>query len=193
MSSLSLASAAGRLTLPRWIPLLLVVVLAIVLRHAVAPNLNVSWDLTVADKVLDGKRLYVDVIEVNPPATVFLYMLPALLGRLSGLPAEFFVNVLVFAAAAGSLLLAGRILGPSGVTLGPGWMLATLVAAAVLILPAVTFGEREHIALIAFLPVLATGIVRARGKTPDWPLMIAAGICGGITAIIKPYFAVRSF
>lgn len=188
MSSLSLASTAGRLTLPRWLPLFLVVVLAIVMRDALTTD--VSWGLTMADKVLDGERLYVDIIEVNPPATVFLYMLPALLGRLSGLPAEFFVDVLVFATAGVSLWLAGRILRRSEISLGADWTLATVAAAIMLILPAKTFGEREQFALIAFLPVLATSMVRAQGKTPDCPLLIAAGICGGITAIIKPHFAV---
>jgi hypothetical protein len=188
MSSLSLASTAGRLSLPRWLPLLLVVVLAIVMRHAL--NTDVSWGLTMADKVLDGERLYVDIIEVNPPATVFLYVLPAWLGRLSGLPAEFFVYVLIFATTGISIWLAGCILRRSGVSVGAGWMLANLAAAIVLILPGKNFGEREHIALIAILPVLATSLVRAHGKMPDGPLLIAAGICGGITAIIKPHFAI---
>ncbi len=188
MSSLSLPSTATRLPLPRWLPLFLVFVLAIVLRHVAIVNDDVSWCLTLAEKVLDGQRLYVDVIEVNPPATMFLYVVPALLGRVSGLPAEFFVDALVLLAVALSLWLSSRILRGSGLV-ESGWTLATVTAAALLILPMHTFGEREHIALITFVPLLAATALRAKGMTPDLMLSIAAGIGGGITAIIKPHFA----
>jgi hypothetical protein len=189
MTTLTMPSTA-RLTLPRWLPLACIFVLAVFLRHVLAANSDVSWDLTVADKFLDGQRLYVDVIEVNPPATVFLYVVPALLGRLSGLPAEFFVDALVFLAIGLSLWLSGRVLRSSGMIEGTdGWLLAAVAGAALMLLPARTFSEREHIALVAFLPLLAVCAARAKGNTPDLAYVIVAGICGGIVVIIKPHFA----
>jgi hypothetical protein len=189
MRALSLPSTA-RLTLPRWLPLLLIFVLAVFVRHAVVANTDVSWGLTMANKVFDGQRLYVDIIEVNPPATVFLYMLPAMLGRLSGLPAEFFVDVLVFLASGLSLWITSRILLGAGLLERvDGWLLVTVAAAVLMVLPAQTFGEREHIALIAFLPLLAVNAARAKGDRPDLAMVILAGIGGGITVIIKPHFA----
>ena len=191
MSSLSLPAKAARLPLPRWLPLLLVLIAAVVLRHFIVPNSDVSWDLTVADKMLDGQRLYRDIIEVNPPATIYLYMLPAILGRLSGLPAEPFVDALVILAAGLSLWLSGRILGRARTMQGIDTAeLAAVAAAVLLIIPAHTFGEREHIALIAFLPVLAVALLRADGERPGLWMAVAAGLCGGIIAIIKPFFAV---
>ena len=190
MSALSAEARATHPALPRVMPLLMVALAAVVLRHFVVANCDVSWDLTVADKMLDGERLYTDIIEVNPPATIYLYMLPAIIGRLSGLPAEFFVDALVFAAAGASLWLSGRILArakPLGVDRGE---LATVAAAVLLIIPAHTFGEREHIVLIAFLPVLAVAVLRAEGKRPDFWMMVVAGLGGGVIAIIKPFFAV---
>jgi hypothetical protein len=187
MTSRTLASSAGPLTLPRWLPLAGIVLVAIVLRHIVVPNSDVSWDLTLADKVLDGQRLYVDLIEVNPPATVYLYMVPAILGRWSGLPAELFVDALVFLAAGLSLWLSCRILSRAGILLSGGWELA-VAAAVLLILPAHTFGEREHIVLIAFLPLLALAAARATGDRPELWMVIVAGLCGGFVAIIKPFF-----
>ncbi len=182
--------SSARLTLPRWLPLAFIFVLAVVLRHFLVANTDVSWDLTMAEKVLDGQRLYVDIIEVNPPATVFLYLAPALLGRLSGVPAEFFVDALVFLATGLSLWLSGRILLRAGlVENADGWLLATVAAAALMVLPAQTFGEREHIGLIAFLPLLAVCAARAKGNRPDLAYVIVAGICGGIVVIIKPHFA----
>jgi hypothetical protein len=189
MTTLAVPSTA-RLTLPRWLPLACIFVLAVFLRHVLVANTDVSWDLTAADKFLDGQRLYVDVIEVNPPATVLLYVVPALLGRLSGIPAEFFVDVLVFLAIGLSLWLSGRVLRKAGlVENADGWLLATVTSVALMLLPAQTFSEREHIGLIAFLPLLAVCAARAKGNTPDLAYVIAAGICGGIVVIIKPHFA----
>ena len=189
MHSVSLPATAARLLLPRWLPLVLLFLLAVVLRHGATINVDVSWCVTLAEKVLDGERLYVDVIEINPPATMFLYVVPALMGRLSGLPAEFFVDALVFLAAAVSLWLSSRIMRGSGIDGDAGWTLASVVAAALLILPVHTFGEREHVALITFVPLLAAAVRRAKGEPPAQTLAIAAGISGGITAIIKPHFA----
>jgi hypothetical protein len=189
MNTLAMRLSA-RLTLPRWLPLACIFVLAVFLRQVLVANTDVSWDLTMADKFLDGQRLYVDVVEVNPPATLFLYVVPALLGRLSGVPAEFFVDALVFLAAGLSLWLSGRILLKAGlVENADSWLLASVSAAALLVLPAQTFGEREHIGLIAFLPLLAVYAARAKRNTPDLAYVIVAGICGGIIVIIKPHFA----
>ena len=190
MNSLSLTSGADRLSLPRWLPLVLIVGLAIAIRSVFLTNLDESWCLTMADRVLDGQRLYVDILEINPPATMFLYVVPALLGRVSGLPAEFFVDALVFLASGLSMWLVSRILRRAGMGGDDGRTLVSVTVAVLLILPAHAFGEREHIALITFIPILAVAAVRAQGQTPDWPMAIVAGIGGGITAIIKPHFAI---
>ena len=91
--------------LPRWLPLAAVFVAALIVRAIVPANTDVSWGLTMAEKWLDGARLYIDIIEVNPPATVYLYVLPAWLARLTGLRAEILVDALVFLAAGLSLSL----------------------------------------------------------------------------------------
>jgi hypothetical protein len=189
MNSVSLPATTARLMLPRWLLLVLVFLLAVVLRHGATINDDVSWCVTLAEKVLDGERLYVDLIEINPPATMFLYVIPVLMERLSGLPAESFVDALVFLAAAISLWLSSHIMRGSGIDGDAGWTLASVVAAALLILPVHTFGEREHIALITFVPLLAAAARRAKGEALAQTLAIAAGIGGGITAIIKPHFA----
>lgn len=177
-------------TMPRWLPLAGVFVVAIVLRHVVVANTDVSWGLTMAEKWLDGQRLYVDVIEVNPPATVFLYVVPVAFGRLLGLPAEIMCDAFVFAAIGLSLWLSNHILRRGGVILrdeqGP---LLTIVATVLMIIPAQTFGEREHIGLILFLPPLAVAAVRAKGGVLGTGIVIIVGIAAGMLTIIKPHFA----
>ena len=176
--------------IPRWLPMIAIVVSAVVLRKFLVPNVNVSWFITIAEKWLDGQSLYVDIFDVNPPASMFLYVVPVLLARLSGLPAEFTVDALVFLSAGLSLWLTIRILLDAKL-LAPrqAWPVAALAAIVLIIIPAQSFAEREHIALIAFLPALAAIAVRATGATPNWPMVLVAGLCAGITVVIKPQFA----
>lgn len=185
-----LTSARRRLAIPAWAPVLAVTLIGLVLRFFLTPNADVAWDLTLADKWLDGARLYVDVIEINPPASVFLYVVPAALARWLHVDAAAVVDGCVFLAIAGSIWLTQRILRDAKVMDGaPAWTLLTLTAIALGILPAQSFGEREHIALITLLPLLAVNWVRASRAAPSFWMVSVAGAGAGVTAIIKPYFA----
>jgi hypothetical protein len=67
-------------------------------------------------------------------------------------------------------------------------MLAVWAAAVLTILPMNVFGQREHIATLAFLPALAVYALRGnRDRVPLWAILIA-GVGLGITLIFKPFF-----
>lgn len=183
------ASAAVGAAQP--LQLLLVVVTAVVLRAFSATNVDVSWLITIGEKMLAGERLYVDLIEVNAPASAFLYLPAVVLARALGLSPEVVVDVLVFLAAGASLWLAGRILQYTHIFDGvDGWSLAAWSAAVLLILPMHTFGEREHIATILLLPLLALLLLRASNGAPVLRWTIVAGIGAGLAIAIKPHFAI---
>ena len=67
--------------LRNWLPLALILAAAIVVRHFVGANTDVSWEITLSEKILDGQRLYTDLIELNPPASTFLYLPAVALAR----------------------------------------------------------------------------------------------------------------
>jgi hypothetical protein len=182
------AGAAASAAQP--LQLLLVVATAVVLRAFSATNVDVSWLITIGEKMLAGERLYVDLIEVNPPASAFLYLPAVLLARALGLSPEVVVDMLVFLAAGASLWLAGRILQRTRIFDGVDvWSLAAWSAAVLLILPMHTFGEREHIATILLLPLLALLLVRATNGAPAFRWTLAAGLGAGLAIVIKPHFA----
>ena len=54
-------------------------------------NLDVSWLLTVNDRILAGVSAYQGVIELNPPASILLYRIPALIAKLLSIRAELVV------------------------------------------------------------------------------------------------------
>ncbi len=175
--------------LARWLPLFAVFAAGILLRNFVVANTDVSWLITLCEKALNGERPYADYIEVNPPASIWLYMTPVWLARVTGIRPEFMVDAFVFAAAIASLFLSAAILRRAALlTQQTEAQLAAFFAAVLLLLPAQTFGEREHIALMTFLPFLALAAVRVKNATVPTLFVLLAGAGIGITAIIKPHF-----
>ncbi|WP_018265012.1 hypothetical protein [Methylosinus sp. LW4] len=148
---------------------------------------DVSWFLTFAEKVLDGRIAYVETSDPNPPAA-FLSLMPAvLLARALHLPAEALVAALVFLAAAGSIGFSFLLLRHGAARGRREWM--QLLNAAIFLLlvaPEIVFAEREHIALLALLPLLAA-LAEERASAP-LPLRVVAGLCGGLAVAMKPHF-----
>ena len=91
MSTFFDAKMAGRRT--DWasvigsVAVLAVVAVALALRATLRTNVDVAWLLTVGEKVLDGQRLYADILEVNPPASMIIYWPAILIARTLGLHA----------------------------------------------------------------------------------------------------------
>lgn len=154
------------------------------------PNTDVAWLLTVAEHVADGARPYADIVETNPPSAVLLHVPAVLIGRLFGIEPQAIMMLLVTLACAGVLALCCAILrrscdawrGASGTVLGAA-------AAVLVLLPAGSFGEREHIILLTTLPLLCCLAERAtgaeRGRT--W-FGVLAGLGAGFGLSIKPYY-----
>jgi len=149
---------------------------------------DISWLITVSERLLDGQRLYVDVIEVNPPASVWLYFPFVALARMVALRPE---GVIAAATIAGALLsfratlrLTRRLPEPPGPV-----ALAGTVGFVTLILPGGLFAQREHVALLLALPAIAAIILLAdRGRLPPRTQLVA-GLAAGLMMVIKPHFA----
>jgi hypothetical protein len=173
-----------------WLPIALVFVVAMMVRQVVALNTDVSWLLIVGERVLDGQRLYIDIVEINPPMAVLAYLPGIALARALGLEPRLVTDVLILTLAVASLASASRILRRSArldhVRPLP---MAIWAAAVLMILPMHVFGQREHIATLAFLPALAAYALRCnRESLPLWAILMA-GIGAGITLMFKPFFA----
>jgi len=173
-----------------FVPTVAVLAVAVLVRAMSWLNNDASGLITFAARMLDGARPYIDFREVNPPAALLLYLPSVLLGRWLRIPPEAALTIGIFAATAISLWLAARILeAASLLARWEGLALAPLLVAILLILPEYSFGQREHIALVAMLPLLAIFAARAVAKPVGRIEAVIAGIGGGIAASIKPYFA----
>jgi hypothetical protein len=184
-------AARAKLSPLPWLPIALVFVAVIGLRLVVPLNTDVAWLLTVGERVLDGQRLYSDIVEINPPMAV-LALLPGIaLARALGLDPKYVIDAQILLLAIASMLATARILRLSSALDPVKWVPLGIWTAAVLtVLPMFVFGQREHIATLTFLPALAVYALRCnREPVPLWALL-TSGIGAGITLAFKPFFAV---
>lgn len=152
------------------------------------PPSDVSWLLTVCDRMLDGQRLYEDIAETNPPMSIWLYLPLVWLAAKLGASAEMVVVFAMIAVCVSTIALADRILDalPSRPSRAAWWIVATFALVAA---PVYTFAQKEHFAAAFVLPALAAVAARAAGgRIPLWRA-VAAGLCAGLTVAIKPHFA----
>src|SRR3954469_12552913 len=175
-------------------PLLLIGVvfaIAIGLRQVVPLNTDVSWLIVISERMLDGQRLFRDIIEINPPMAPFAYLPGVALARLLGVDPRHVIDAQLLSLAAASLFVVSRILrlSPSLPPLNWG-PLAIWSAAVVTILPMHVFAQREHMAMLTFLPALAVYAMRSnRESVPLWAILVA-GAGAGITLAFQPFFTV---
>lgn len=172
--------------LPKWIACLAVLAAAVgmVAAFRALPSPDVSWLLVVARRVLEGARYGSDVLEVNPPLIVWLYMLPALGATLTGISAYPLLVAGCIALAVACTGLSHRVLRP----LVNGVWIAPLLFVSLLVLPGTEFGQREHIAAILCLPWVSVAAARASSRDPGRRVQVIAGLLGAIGFLLKPYF-----
>jgi len=187
--SATLGAPRTRALLRYW-PTAIAFLVAIVVRSVSWLNCDVSWLLTLGEQVLAGARPYVDFTEPNPPASILIYLPAILIGRIFGFAPELAVTLLIFAGVLLSLWLCGRILSDSELFRPQDRpSLLALCCVLLLILPGDAFAQREHIALLALMPMLCVYVLRARGAPVETAMAALVGVGGGIAIAIKPYFA----
>ena len=155
-------------------------------------NPDAAWILYCAGRVLDGARLYRDIVEINPPLVFWLNLPVVGAARLTGLSEVLVFRLVVVLLAIASLGLSARLLPLAwrgGSRLGP---LAVLVAlsAVLLPMPAGYFGQREHLTLALVVPYLFTAAAEAQGQPPSRGLRVTAGLAAALGFALKPHFLV---
>ncbi|MBZ9818196.1 GtrA family protein [Mesorhizobium sp. CA4] len=171
---------------------LLVAVYAAWLAVAIVPtNVDVSWLLVVCDRLLNGEHLHTDIVEINPPFSVWMYMPFMFLERLTGGRAELWLILGVIGLALASLAFSARILARADPIYFQPRFIWVLPAAFLLIVcfQPHEFGQREHFSIIAILPWIALQCARQRAS--DFAAgsrleQMLAGVCAAIVVMVKP-------
>jgi len=170
-----------------WAIILLIALVSIPL-HLDHTSPDVSWLITVAEKVMAGKTLYVDILETNPPLPALLYLPAVVGGRAVGLSPETALIIIVYVAGLLTLLLTAWILGTGKESSSTPHFQILLAAAVILfILPSDAFAQRDYIAAMFALPMMAVFIAHA--DSGEWArpgARVIATVLAAFTLAIKP-------
>lgn len=176
-----------------WLSLaLLGIVLAVVLVTTVRSPLkdDIAWLLHIAQDVLRGKRLYVDDIEINPPLVIWLLLLPAELGRLTGLSAALFAELFFSGTIVGCAYWSARLLRGYSALFACWPPVFAAIGIVLLIIPGVEFGQREHLLVAAALPYLCLVAQRLRQRQATTAQALGCGTLAAIGCALKPHYAI---
>jgi hypothetical protein len=146
--------------------------------------------LYAAGRVLDGARLYVDILEINPPLIIALNIPVVLAARALDLPEVLLYRLAVVVVLLACIGLTARALGyliPADEAARRRWVVL-LLALVLFPLAGPNFGQREQLLLALASPFLVLAAARAAGDSvPRWEA-VAIGLLGGCAFALKPHF-----
>lgn len=162
--------------------------LALAIQFAIPLNHDVAFTMISAERLLDGGRYGVEVVDPNLPLAYWLAVLPAALARLTGIGLGMAAIMFTLGAALAALALAAAVLRHGALGETPRRALMLFAGAVLLIGPGIDFGQREHLMLIGGLPwVIAAGMAAAGASIPTG-LRIGVGLLAGLAFCLKPHF-----
>lgn len=151
---------------------------------------DVAWLLWVAKQWLRGQRLYIDVVEVNPPLIVWISAIPVLIGELIGVTAKTVAVFLFAAAALWSSWISAKLLHGVAPAFRRAPVTFAVIACVILLMPGVEFGQREHLMIIAVLPHLCVLIRALEGHGNGLGMVVGSSVAAGLGVSLKPRYLV---
>ena len=182
-------TAPSRILEYRWGPEL-IAALALMATYALLRNMAVThdvvWQFWVARQVLHGARLYVDILEINPPMWFWSAVPLEALAELAGVPSKRIAVAAIFVLIACSVLLLARLAAEERGDKRVALLL--LACVAMIVVPISDFGQREHLALIGALPYAALIARRAENRPTGVVLAALVGLIAAYGFSLKHYF-----
>ncbi|MDY0872296.1 hypothetical protein [Dongia rigui] len=190
---------ASRLNLGQRIaPLLIVIaylallVIVVRTRTYAATNHDVAWLIICAERWLHGAVLGVDLMEINLPGAMLLYVPPVWLADATGLPQTTCVDLWVGIVAVLGAALVARIVSLldgrvpfsrqeflTGLLLAPGFAL----------LPGLDFAQRDQFVAILLLPYAILTMAGSRWRDGAFLRHVTA-VLAALAICIKPHYVV---
>lgn len=149
---------------------------------------DVSWLISMCERIYDGEIAYIDIFETTPPVPTLLYMPGVALSRWLPVSAEAAVYASAFASIIVSFILSVRILPERIGGIGPSrWLVLFPSAVFLFIIANDAFAQREYFSAVFALPVVCVFIRHAEDEIwPDFSSRAWAAILAGLSIAIKP-------
>src|SRR4051794_25131722 len=149
---------------------------------------DIAWLLYVARRWMQGRELYVDVVEVNPPLIIWISAIPLSLAQLLNVDQQTVALPFLIAIVLGCVWWTTGLLQRAGGLFTERLPLFALLASVFLLTPAGDLGQREHLLVAAFLPYLVLLGQRMDGRAAPIAASIAAGVLAGLGCALKPRY-----
>lgn len=138
-----------------------------------------------AGRILDGARLYTDLIDLNPPFTFLFHTLPVAASRVLGLDLISCFRVFVCVLVVISGMMLWRVLRNAPISAGAWHALVAAFLLGSLGLVVGFFGEREHLQLVLVFPYLTLASLRTVGLRPSRATVLSSGLLAGVGLALK--------
>jgi hypothetical protein len=173
-----------------WNLLLVFLAVAALLQSQLMMSWDNSWLLLMTKRWLAGGTYTKDFFDSDPPMILYIYSLPLLLAKLTGLNLIIVFRVFTFFLSFFSLFISYLLLKSifkKDIYLRTVWILS--LALIFWIVPAYEFGQRDFLIMMLLTPYLLSMIARLNNFKAVSPLMaLVIGLMAGIGIGIKPYF-----
>jgi hypothetical protein len=157
-------------------------------------NNDVSWYLYVGQALLAGKRLYVDIIETNPPLVCYLSEIPNILARFFGLSVKAAWVALTTAFVMGLCAFYPYVLGRRRELQNEATLvLLFLWTSCLACWFAFDFGQRDHLAYVASVAVMGLFYSRITAARRRPLVYVAIALVCGLPLAFKPFFLLPWF
>lgn len=158
-------------------------------------NGDAAFLLYAAGRVLDGARLYVDLVEINPPLIVWLNLPIQLASRITDVTPMMMLRLCLVSVLVGSLFASRWVLRRTDCGNDVVWrrLVLLLLAFALFVLPRLDWGEREHVAMALLVPYVLLAAPRLERQGVSRFAAIAIGAMGALGMALKPPLALLWF
>ena len=156
-------------------------------------NHDVAVILAISDRWLGGERMYVDMIDVNPPLIFMLNLIPAALSRLLSMQDTQALVLCVLALALWSAVVSWRMFPAltgvdAGVARSQQMIFLPLMLFLAIVYPGEMFAQREHLMLLGAVPYVMLAAARFEGLPVSRGRLVTIALIAGLGFALKPHF-----
>ncbi|MDH3700778.1 MAG: hypothetical protein OEU46_05645 [Alphaproteobacteria bacterium] len=153
------------------------------------PNLDVSWLLIASERLLAGGTFRNDFYEVNWLMAIMIYCPGVWLSQLLGIGVYTGLVIFILTLIGGSVFAARQMLLQVIPEFPAATGFLTVAYAWILFFPHHFFGQREHLAMVLYLPFVIAAAGRAAGRPLVNPVAdVSVSAAAAIGILIKPHF-----
>jgi len=151
---------------------------------------DVAYFLVQSQRMAAGDRLYVDIVDFNPPMIHLWALPPVLISEVFGWSIAPLFYLYVSLALVGSAWLCSPMMTLIYPQLPSTHRIFLIFGILFCLFPLALehFGQREHLFFAFFLPYLFQSFACSSGRKPPKLLSLVSGILAAIGLCFKPYF-----